>query len=96
MSEQLKDETIRVGKELFGYDDDKRNYVAPTEITVTITIREYRELVENNAKNDKTICEIKEGYEKRIRKLQEDLDFHKAQLERLKEELNPNPDSEED
>lgn len=96
MEDAKNDNTVRVGKELIGYCDDRKNYVAPTEITVTITLCEYRELVENNAKNDKTICEIKDGYEKRIRKLQEDLDFHKAQLERLKEELNPDPGSKED
>ena len=96
MEDAKNDNTVRVGKELIGYDDDRKNYVAPTEITVTITIREYRELVETNAKNDKTICELKEKYESRIKKLQEDLDFHKAQFERLKEELNPKRDSEDD
>ena len=96
MNDVQGDNTVRVGKELYGYDDSKRNYVAPMEITVTITLQEYRDLVEKNAKSDKIASDIKEKYEARISKLQEDLDFHKAQLERLKKELNPKHDSEAD
>lgn len=31
------------------YSGDMKNFVAPQEITVTITLKEYRELVEKNA-----------------------------------------------
>ena len=93
MSEAIMDKTIKVGKETAIYGDDRRNYIAPCEITVTITLHEYRDLVEKNASHEKKISEIREDYEIRIRKLTEDLTFHKAQVERLKEELSPKSDS---
>lgn len=95
MSENLLDRTVKVGKETINYGDNRKDFIAPCEIMVTITLAEYRELVEKNAKSDKTICDVKESYESKIKKLTDDLTFYKSQVERLKEELNPNSDSDE-
>ena len=42
-------------KKIGNYDTNYKNFVAPTEITVTITLEEYRTLVANNATRDKDI-----------------------------------------
>lgn len=39
-------------KEVKSYDDNPKNYVAQDELLVTITLAEYRELVEFKGKNE--------------------------------------------
>ena len=42
-------------KKTGGYGTDYKNFIAPQEITVTITLEEYRTLVANNATRQKDI-----------------------------------------
>lgn len=68
--------TKKYGKEMLGYCDNKHNYAAEDEIMVTITLSEYRELVENNATR-------KEAVDKVSQKVAE----KDAEIKRLKEKI---------
>ena len=46
-----------------GYDYDGDDFAAPTELTVTITLHEYRELVENNIYRRKDVERLREKCE---------------------------------
>ena len=46
-----------------GYDYDGDDFAAPTEIMVTITLHEYRELVENNISRRKDVDRLREKCE---------------------------------
>lgn len=46
-----------------GYDYDGDDFAAPTEIMVTITLHEYRELVENNSYRRKDVERLREKCE---------------------------------
>ena len=46
-----------------GYDYDGDDFAAPTELTVTITLHEYRELVENNIYRRKDVDRLREKCE---------------------------------
>lgn len=46
-----------------GYDYDGDDFAAPTEIMVTITLHEYRELVENNIYRRKDVDHLREKCE---------------------------------
>lgn len=46
-----------------GYDYDGDDFAAPTEIMVTITLHEYRELVENNIYRRKDVERLREKCE---------------------------------
>ncbi len=46
-----------------GYDYDGDDFAAPTEIMVTITLHEYRELVENNIYRRKDVDRLREKCE---------------------------------
>lgn len=50
MSETIKTTQHYYTKEFGSYNQSEDNFVANQEITVTITLKEYRELVEKNAK----------------------------------------------
>lgn len=43
---------VTYAKEVKNYDDNPKNYVAQDELLVTITLAEYRELVEFKGKNE--------------------------------------------
>ncbi len=65
------------------YCDEKNNYIGDGEITVTITLSEYRELVSVKAMNDKLIDEAnKDRYsrESENQRLKKENDELKAEL----------------
>lgn len=45
----MEQSVYKFGKEMLGYDDNRLNYIGEKEITVTITLAEYRRLVEEVA-----------------------------------------------
>ena len=62
-------------KKIGNYDTNYKNFVSPAEITVTITIDEYRTLVSNNATRQKDIDDAnkdKWAREEEIKKLKEE------------------------
>lgn len=84
-------------KKTGNYDTNYNNFVAPAEITVTVTLAEYRALVANNATRDKAIddankdkysreLEIKSVKEENARLKGENYDL-KTQLDALKEQI---------
>ena len=69
-------------KKLESYDWGKDNFLAGQELTVTITLREYRELVASKATADQTVQASRE----KVVKLEQDLKKAQEQAERLKAE----------
>lgn len=55
----------------YGAESKMKNYIAPQEITVTITIAEYRELVEEVATKKADICKAESDKHERICKIEE-------------------------
>lgn len=79
---------VVLDKKLDGYGVDSRlqNFVAPHEITVTITLSEYRELVSKSATRDADIDKANaDKYERNneIMKLKEEVSNLKAKLYEL-------------
>jgi hypothetical protein len=70
-----------------GYSDSHNNYVLPKEITVTITLNEYRKLVEENSKADYKLNALREEKNNEINKLKEE-------IERLKKKFFDDDDDE--
>ena len=58
-------------KKTGGYSPDLKNFVAPQEITVTITLEEYRMLVANNATRQKDIDDAKSDKYQREQQIKE-------------------------
>lgn len=90
-NEEVKGENMRVlmGKDVedkSNYSNDKDNYVAPGELTVTITLGEYRNLIKSEAEeyylkmNNYDLRQEKD-------KLQEQLDACKKELTECKTKL---------
>ena len=77
---------IVLGKKIDSYDYDEKNFIAPHEITVTITIREYRKLIEEVATKkadiDKANCNKYER-EQLIKDLQDEVLKLKSDLYEL-------------
>lgn len=69
-------------KKLDSYDWGKDNFLAGQELTVTITLGEYRELVASKATADQTVQASRE----KVVKLEAELKEAKAEAERLKAE----------
>ena len=69
-------------KKLESYDWGKDNFLAGQELTVTVTLREYRELVASKATADQTVQASRE----KVVKLEAELKEAKAEAERLKAE----------
>lgn len=57
-----------------GYSDSNNNYILPKEITVTITLNEYRKLVEENSKADYKLNALREEKNNEINKLKEEIE----------------------
>lgn len=68
-------------KKLENYDWGKNNFLAGQELTVTITLREYRELVSSNATAKQIDAKIQ-----KVAALEQDLKKLKEEAERLKAE----------
>lgn len=77
--------TYHFDKTSENFNDEKNNYVIPHEITVTITLNEYRELLMSKAKSieDKA---MRDGWEKdsKIRELKEENEKLKTVIDALK------------
>lgn len=69
-------------KKLEGYGWEKKDFLAGQELTVTITLGEYRELVASKATADQTVQASRE----KVVKLEAELKEAKAEAERLKAE----------
>lgn len=69
-------------KKLEGYGWEKKDFLAGQELTVTITLGEYRELVASKATADQTVQASRE----KAAKLEQDLKKAQEQAERLKAE----------
>ena len=60
----------KYGKEMTGYGENKLDYISQDEITVTITLAEYRELVEKNATRHQEIEKINAKMNEKDREIQ--------------------------
>ena len=69
-------------KKLEGYGWEKKDFLAGQELTVTITLGEYRELVSSKATADQTVQASRE----KVVKLEAELKEAKAEAERFKAE----------
>ena len=82
---------MKYSKEIGSYNDDPNNYVSPDEITVRITLAEYRELVAVKAVKDKLVKDAEDGKYQReteIKKLTEENATLKAELYELRKKLD--------
>lgn len=75
------------GKEI---EDPTHNFVIPTELTVTITLAEYRMLIKKGYEVEKE----EDSYRGRYWKLQEQYATLKKEFEKLKEKLAPEEEEE--
>lgn len=57
-----------------GYSDNVNNYILPKEITVTITLNEYRKLVEENARANYKLNAVINEKSDEITKLKEEIE----------------------
>lgn len=76
----------QVFKKVTEYSDEKNNYIGEGEITVTITLSEYRELVSIKAVNDKLVNDAnKDKYsrESENQRLKKENDELKSELYEL-------------
>lgn len=79
LEERLIDEKLSG----YSYNHDERNFIAPREITVNITLAEYRHLVEAKAAHE---LEIKKK-DDRIRDLEKQASMLKENIDKLKERI---------
>lgn len=86
MSENIKNfnvcETL-LSKKLDSYNSNDNDFIASGEITVTITLSEYRELVESKARKN---FEIDEANADKWKRENENAEL-KKEIERLKQQL---------
>lgn len=75
MTETIKTNQHYYTKEFSSYDNTENNFVANQELTVTITLNEYRQLIEVKSKKDKEIEYYRNRYWEK-----------KSEAEKLKEE----------
>lgn len=66
-----------------GWGNSANDFYGEDEITVTITLHEYRELIKTSVKFDKT--EELERVKKECMRLRSELDVAKARIEQLEE-----------
>ena len=90
-NEEIMAENMRVlmGKEVedkSNYSNDKDNYVAPGELTVTITLGEYRNLIKSYMEAHQ-LCNDNYDLRREKDKLQEQLDACKKELTECKRAL---------
>lgn len=85
-------------KKLDGYyNSDIKDFVAPQEITVTITLKEYRDLVEKNATREEAIRKAESNKYERDQensKLREEVASLKAEIYELKKNAETANDKE--
>ena len=89
--ENMKTENTILEKKLDGYGANNKNFVAPGELTVTITVEEYRDLVSSDATRKSQIDEANaDKYERnqKIEKLTKDIEELKVELYETKKTLD--------
>lgn len=95
-----------IEKEIDSYGRDDKNFVAQGEITITITLKEYRELVATQANKDLLVSQAEEdkytrnSENEKLRaengKLKEELYELKTQLDEYKNSVKENDEEEEE
>lgn len=85
-------------KKLDSYSSNNKDFVAPQEITVTITLNEYRDLVERNATREEAIKKAEANKYERDQensKLREEVAALKAEIYELKKNAETANDKED-
>lgn len=90
MSEKISSNPVYYTKDFSDWGNDQNNFVANQELTVTITLNEYRNLVKDNASN-KTEIELEKA-KKHARELEDRLTVLKAQNADLIRQLKGDED----
>ena len=93
MSENIDEKILEARKENLDYNEkvDYDNYVVSQELTVTITLNEYRNLISNKAKHKTKIQEIKDEKHKEWQgryEAERERDKYKDKLTEANEMLN--------
>lgn len=83
MSETIKSTQHFYTKDFGSYQNTEDNFVANQELTVTITLNEYRKLIESDAKSQQKISEANSDKYKR----EDEIQTLKKQIIDLKERL---------
>jgi chromosome segregation ATPase len=96
--DNVKIENLILEKKMDGYGTNNKNFVAPGELTVTITVEEYRELVSSDATRKQQIAEAnadKYDRNQQIAKLTKEVEELKAELYETKKLLDQYKEKEE-
>lgn len=96
--DNVKIENLILEKKMDGYGTNNMNFVAPGELTVTITVEEYRELVSSDATRKQQIDEAnadKYDRNQQIAKLTKEVEELKAELYETKKLLDQYKEKEE-
>ena len=75
-------------KKIEGYSNEKDNFVVPQELTVTITLNEYRGLIKENALKEHDIDKVKSDNWKLKSRIDELEKKNKELLEKLSEAIS--------
>ena len=89
--DNVKIENTILEKKMNDYGTNNKNFVAPGELTVTITVEEYRDLVSSDATRKSQIDEANaDKYERnqKIEKLTKDIEELKVELYGTKKTLD--------
>lgn len=81
--ESISEETQVLAKKINGWDSPEDNFVATGEITVTITLSEYRNLIKEKATKDAEIQELRNSKYS----ADEQTKAAKAEIAELKEQI---------
>lgn len=81
--ESISEETQVLAKKMAKWDSPEDNFVATGEITVTITLSEYRNLIKEKATKDAKIQELRNSKYA----VNEQLEAAKAEIAELKEQI---------
>lgn len=81
--ESISEETQVLAKKINGWDSPEDNFVATGEITVTITLSEYRNLIKEKATKDAEIQELRSSKYS----ADEQTKAAKAEIAELKEQI---------
>ena len=96
--DNVKIENLILEKKMDGYGTNNKNFVAPGELTVTITVEEYRELVSSDATRKQQIDDAnadKYDRNQQIAKLTKEVEDLKAELYETKKLLDQYKEKEE-
>ena len=91
MSESVNVTSAILGKKMDSYRFEANNYVAENELTITITLAEYRELIASNATKTYDISKANaDKYERDAenKRLKEEVETLRAKVYELKTQLH--------